>query len=317
VARTPRIDATRTTVRRYWPAKGDAIATSLLASAGAVGHRMVRHFIASEVGDLIGERFRLEAWAGRGSMGSVFRARDLSTGQQAAVKLLQPGLEEQEARFVREAELLSGIRHPRIVSYVDHGLSNEGEHYLAMEWLEGETVAQRLQRSGLTLEETVGLILSVADALEAAHGAGLVHRDVKPQNLFLVRGEVQRAKLLDFGAARPIETPDAMLTSPGGIVGTPGYMAPEQAQGSLDSRTDIFALGCLFFRCLTGQVPFAAANPMTLLFRTIFEPQPSVRAIRPDVPEHIDALIARMMAKDPLGRPSARELATELSDRAA
>jgi serine/threonine protein kinase len=153
-------------------------------------------------GETLAERFVLERLAGTGAMGQVWLARDRDGGPPLAIKLLAKSEEEQPARFQREALLLSQLDHPRIVRYVAHGQAPSGELYLAMEWLDGEDLANRLEGGALSLRETVALVRHVAQALSAAHAAGIVHRDIKPSNLFLPQGSIDAVKVLDFGVAR-------------------------------------------------------------------------------------------------------------------
>jgi serine/threonine protein kinase len=195
---------------------------------------------------LIGERFRLEARDAVGGMGAVYRATDEHTGETVAVKLMHPGDDGRVERFAREAVALATLRHPAIVRYVAHGVSADGQHYLAMEWLEGEDLHARLEREGrLGVSESLALVGRIAGAVGAAHARGMVHRDLKPGNIFLVGGQIGRAKLLDFGIARlGLAAP---VTRAGQWVGTPGYMAPEQVRegATVDARADVFALGCV------------------------------------------------------------------------
>src|SRR5579859_2861743 len=153
-------------------------------------------------GEVIAERFEIEQAAGAGGMGTVYRARDRRTGSAVAVKVLRTEGTRDE-RFLREARLLAEVKHPRIVRYVSHGETPSGEPYLAMEWLEGEELASRLSRGGLTVGESILVLRRAAEGLASAHSRGLVHRDIKPSNLFLPAGDLDRLKLLDFGVARP------------------------------------------------------------------------------------------------------------------
>jgi eukaryotic-like serine/threonine-protein kinase len=192
-------------------------------------------------GDLLAGRFALEDHRGSGGMGEIFRALDRATGEAVAVKALleHPHLSTPE-RFAREASVLAALSHPGTVRYVAHGDTPAGERYLVMEWLEGEDLKSRIARAPLTIAESVTLGRRVAGALGAAHPQGVVHRDVKPSNLFLPQGRVELAKVLDFGLAWRAD--DTHLTHTGQMLGTLGYMAPEQARSSsrLDARTDVF-----------------------------------------------------------------------------
>ena len=166
------------------------------------------------------DRFELLRTAGRGAMGVVYEAIDRTTGERVALKILQAVGEEDAARFVREAQILEQLAHPGIVRHVAHGTSPDGQAFLAMEWLAGENLAERLARQGLTIPESVELGLAAASALAAAHARGVVHRDVKPSNLFLVDRQIGKVKLLDFGVAR--FRADRGLTATGTTIGTPG-----------------------------------------------------------------------------------------------
>ena len=268
-------------------------------------------------GDVIGDRFTIERLAGSGGMGAVYLSTDRVTGGPAAVKVLwghvldQP---EQAERFEREAEVLQELRHPGVVGYIAHGASPGGEPWLAIEWIEGESLAQRLRRKGLTVRESVGLARQVAEALSAAHRRGIVHRDLKPSNLYLDGAALDRVKVLDFGIAKVAGgTP---LTMTGVVVGTPFYMSPEQARGEreIDARADVFALGCVLFHCLTGKAPFAGDEVHAALLKVVLDDAPRLSEVCEGIPEALDDLVARMLAKSPRDRPSdAAALAGELA----
>jgi tetratricopeptide (TPR) repeat protein len=237
-------------------------------------------------------------------MGTVYVANDTLLGKPVALKVLAPGGEVHAERFTIESEVLSEIRHPAVVKYVAHGVS-DGRAYLAMEWLEGESLAKRLAGRGLTLGESLTLGIRVVEALAELHRRGIVHRDLKPGNLFLVDGDPSLVKLLDFGIARRRARDGAALTVTGTKLGTPGYMAPEQARGDrdVDARADLFALGSVLFKCLTGASAFAGDDPLTVLFNVVFREPPRVRDLNPEVPEALDELIARLLSKAPNDRP--------------
>ena len=257
-------------------------------------------------GTRLAGRFTIERRAGAGGMGTVYVARDLQTAQRVALKVLLAG--ERDAldleRFDREATVLSELAHPGIVRYVAHGVDENGGPYLAMEWVEGTTLADRLGEP-LTREASLVLVRAVADALGAAHALGIVHRDIKPSNIVLDGGDVAQPRLLDFGIARH-QGADRALTQTGAVIGTPGYMAPEQARGltTFDARADVYALGCLLFRCITGRTPFVGEHPVAVLARTILEEAPHVCDLCPDVSMRIDELVASMLARDPSKRPT-------------
>jgi eukaryotic-like serine/threonine-protein kinase len=267
-------------------------------------------------GEVIDERFLIEHLAGVGGMGAVYRAKDLATGGAVAVKAVDTPPGPKGERFVREAHMLAQLSHPAVVQYVAHGLTARGVPYLAMEWLDGEDLALRLARSGLTLDETLALMQRVCAGLAAAHDRGMTHRDIKPSNLFLVEGRVQAAKLLDFGVARQPGFAHT-LTRAGSTLGTVGYMAPEQALDvrDVDARADVFALGCVLFECLTGRPPFEGQHEVAVLANLLRGDVPRIRELRPDIPEALDELVASLLAKDRARRPAdAGALAAALRD---
>lgn len=238
-------------------------------------------------------------------MGTVYRARDRYRGEIVALKLLHTGTigADEDARFAREAQLLSELRHPGIVSHVAHGQTPDGQRFLAMEWLDGEDVAQRLARGPLPLRDCLRLLGQVADALSLAHQRGVIHRDLKPSNLFLRGGDVGQVKILDFGIARRISAAHGM-TRTGMVIGTPEYMAPEQARGTRDllPTADIFSLGCVLYECLTGQPPFVADHVAAVLVRILFDDPIPVEECRLGIPKSVCSLVERMLAKDPAQR---------------
>jgi tetratricopeptide (TPR) repeat protein len=258
--------------------------------------------------DLVAQRFEIERRAGSGGMGEVYQARDLQTNHRVALKVLKLGREEHADRFAREAAVLAEFDHPGIVRYVDHGLTRQGQPFLAMEWLEGETLAARLARHSLSIAESVTLALHVAEALAVLHRRNIVHRDLKPANLVLVGASptLDRVKLLDFGIARFVGAGDRSLTRPGMLMGTPGFMAPEQARGEedIDVRADVFALGCVLYRCLTGRAAFAGSDPLAILLKVMLEDAPRPSRLNAEVPQPLDELVARMLAKQREDRPA-------------
>jgi len=248
-------------------------------------------------------------------MGTIYRATDGLSGQPVALKLLHSEGPESLQRFSREAAVLSALHHPGIVSYVAHGTTPDGRPFLAMEWLEGEDLAQRLARQPLSLEESLALLRQASDALAVAHQRGVIHRDLKPSNLFLRHGRPEDVVLLDFGLARHL-VPSLALTASQMVLGTPGYMAPEQvsAQSQLTPGADIFSLGCVLYECLTGKPPFSAPHFVAALAKILFaEPEP-LRSVRPELPAAVEELTHRMLAKDPERRfPEASSLLSALS----
>src|SRR5262245_32295525 len=257
-------------------------------------------------GNILANRFRIERPAAAGGMGAVYRPQELGSGEIVAIKVLHAAAPTtDELRFAREARVLSDLRHPGIVRYVDCGRTPEGKPYLVMEWLDGETLGERLSQRGLDQGESVTLALALAQALAAAHAQGIVHRDIKPQNLFLPDGDIRRIKLIDFGLARR-RLESGALTRTNAFLGTPAYTAPEQARGSREvgPPADIFSLGCVLFECLLGKPPFLGEHVMAVLAKILFEDAPHPSEVNAAIPLSLGNLVARMLSKDPSQRPS-------------
>ena len=250
-------------------------------------------------------RFELSGLAGEGGMSLVYRGVDRTTGRQVAVKILRDGVSFGD-RFERESKLLAELDDPRVVGYVAHGTSEAGEQYLVTEWLEGEPLSRRLEAGTLSVAQTVELARRAGGILGRLHERGIVHRDVKPSNLFLRGGAIERITLIDFGIARSHQAQSELpLTRTGMAIGTPGFMAPEQARGErdTDARADVFSLGCVIFRCLTGRSPFRGADALAVQLKIILDETPRLRAVRPGVPDGLDRLVTRMLAKARGDRP--------------
>lgn len=254
-------------------------------------------------GDVLAGRFEVGALAGKGGMGRVYRAYDRTQQTFVAVKVLAENSSKQAARFDREMNILADLSCANIVRHLERGTTDEGLPYFVMDWLEGEDLSKRIARADLTLAETLAIITGTATALAAAHAKQILHRDVKPSNIFLVHQQFEHIKLLDFGIARGPNN-DAVTTT-GGVVGTPAYMAPEYAQEEvmLDARADVFSLGCVFYECLTRIPAFAGAHWLSILAKILTTDPPRLRELRPDVPGAVEALVMRMMAKEPKDRP--------------
>jgi tetratricopeptide (TPR) repeat protein len=256
-------------------------------------------------GYTIDDRFVVGRLAGTGGMGAVYRAADRATGEAAAVKVIEARNQNEAERFLREAKTLATVVSPAVVRYLSHGTTREGALFLAMEWLEGEDLDQRLHRAGLTVSEALAVARRAAEGLAAAHDRRVIHRDVKPSNIFLVGGDPHRAKLIDFGVARA-DSYARPLTRTGMILGTAGYMAPEQAIAArdIDARADVFALGCVLFECLAGKPAFAGDQAIAVLAKVLCADVPRLRELRTAVPPALDDLVARMVAKDRDERPA-------------
>ncbi|UGT39789.1 protein kinase [Nocardia yamanashiensis] len=254
--------------------------------------------------------YRLVSVLGRGGMGQVWLAEDTRLGREVALKVLPPELavdEEYRRRFEREARLAVKLRGPHVVPIHSFG-ELDGRLYIEMERVDGEDLGKILHRHGaLTPERAVDLVAQVAEALDVAHAAGLVHRDVKPSNVLTLPSGF--AYLIDFGIARG--GGQAAITSTGVAVGTWAYMAPERFSGEEDLRSDVYSLACLLFECLTGELPFGQTGPAQQMAAHLTAPPPRASVGHPQVPVALDGVIARGMAKHPPHRyASAGELAT-------
>ncbi len=256
-------------------------------------------------GDVIDERFVLERVAGAGGMATVYRALDRRSGARVALKLVRDADNEIVRRFDHEAQSLAELHHPHVVRYVAHGSVGPSDRWLAMEWLEGEDLAVRLARGPLSIEDAITLGARVARALEAAHGRGVIHRDIKPSNLLLIGSSVEDVRLIDFGIAQTSSV-SRRVTETGMAIGTPGYMAPEQARGDrmrVDGRADLFSLGAVLFECVTGRAVFEGKHLMAVLARLLFEEAARIRDLCPEAPTELDELVANLLAKNPEARP--------------
>ena len=255
-------------------------------------------------GDVVADRFEIERLAKSGGMGAVYRAIDREGGGAVAVKMLSGCSEQAATYFAREARILAEIHHPGVVEYRAHGRTETGTLWLAMEWLDGVDLEERMSATQLSIRESLALVRRAAEALGAAHERGIVHRDIKPSNLFLVDRDIEKAKLLDFGIARSREA-TRPATRTGMLLGTPGYMAPEQTLGAKDltPAADVFALGCVLYECLTGEAAFSGEHMMVVLAKIILGHTPRVKAARKGIPTALDELVASMLAKDPADRP--------------
>ena len=260
--------------------------------------------------------YTIERELGRGGMATVFLARDLKHHRPVALKALYPHLSYVlgPERFRREIELLAALTHPHIVPLHDSG-GTAGLLWYTMPYVDGESLRDRLRRDGrLPLEDVVRITTEVADALYYAHGRGIIHRDLKPENILLSAGH---AFVADFGIARALtQAGDDRLTGTGLALGTPAYMSPEQAAGeqAVDARSDIFSLGCVVYEMLAGEPPFTGPSPQAVLAQRLTGPAPPLRSRRADVPQPVEAAVARALAPDPLARyPTAAAFASGLA----
>lgn len=246
---------------------------------------------------------------GHGGMAVVYRARQDSLERTVAIKILSENLAastEFMERFRREARTVANLRHPNVITVFDFGEDENGVPYLVLEYIEGPTLAD-LMDTGLDDRRIPGLLDQIAAGLDYAHARGVIHRDIKPGNVLMT--DDGRAVLADFGLAWLLE--GAHLTLTGGVIGTPEYMAPEQAGGeAIDHRVDVYALGVVLYEMLVGARPFVAETPIAVLLQHLQDPPPSIVDARPDLPLGVGEVIARALAKDPSERfGSAGELA--------
>jgi serine/threonine protein kinase len=258
----------------------------------------------------VAKRFVIQAEAGRGGMGAVYRALDTTTQRLVALKVLHEEAGHQLQRFAREAQLLSELNHPGVVRFIDYGIIGDGERgagqpFLVMEWLDGESLSQRLERELLTIGETLVMTCKVAEALGAAHQRNVVHRDLKPGNIFLIGKSVAHTKVLDFGIASARGENRKDLTDTRTVLGTPGYMAPEQIQSSKHASpaADVFSLGCVMFKCLTGYIPYEGRNTIDLVLSMMTRPPMSLTKLRSDTTAPLESLLATMLNRDKSKRP--------------
>jgi len=244
--------------------------------------------------------YRIEERIGRGGMGLVYRAEHLNLRRRAAIKIIAPELAEASGfreRFNREARIAAALQHPNIVAVYDAG-EEDGLLYLAMQYIEGNDLSAVLRSQGrLRPYRALDVCRQVAAALDAAHGQGLIHRDVKPANVLI---EGRTAFLTDFGLTKRIEGTRTQLTKAGDVVGTIHYVAPEQIEGArVDARTDIYSLGCLVYHCLSGELPFARDTDVAVIYAHLSEEPPRLTSVRPELPGGLDAVIAKALEKSP------------------
>ncbi|WP_428262594.1 serine/threonine-protein kinase [Haliangium sp.] len=250
--------------------------------------------------------YRIIERIAKGGMGEVYLARHEIMQREVAIKVLHASLLDKPDlvdRFLNEARAAATIRHPGIVEIFDVGYT-ERRAYIVMELLRGELLAERLARTNVDIDSAMLLIRQLAGAVGAAHACGIIHRDLKPENIFVVRDPDvpggERTKILDFGIAKLLESQRGVHTATGILFGTPAYMAPEQCQdaATVDSRADIYSLGCIFYELLCGRPPFGHGG-MELVAAHLCDPPPSLCSLAPEVPEGLEAVVLRLLAKDP------------------
>ncbi len=282
-------------------------AASSAANAPAVAYdRGVRSAAPSSfaIGAMIAGTYAIERELGRGGMGTVLLASHIRLpGKRVAIKVLHAEVssDEMRARFKREAEIVSLLAHPNIVHIEDYNVTADGTPYLVLEYLVGESLAQRLARGPLAVEAAMSIVRQVGSALVVAHAKGVVHRDLKPHNIFLVPTEVdgrplEIAKVLDFGISKMIDS-DTVKTEDNALLGTPQYMAPEQAtgqHGTIDGRTDVFSFGAIVYEMLSGQPAFTGRSVPEIVFKVVYE---EPLALSPTVAPAIVEAIRRAMSK--------------------
>jgi serine/threonine protein kinase len=265
------------------------------------------------IGTLLNERFRLEEKIGSGGMSTVYRAWDPTLERWVAIKLMHRDISEepdQLERFRREARAVARLSHPHVVTVIDFG-EDDGTPYIVLEYVEGETLKERIKRMGrLPVAEAVAYGIEIGRALTCAHEAQLVHRDVKPQNVLIdMEG---RAKVTDFGIARSLEVDAAGLTADGRVLGTTDYVSPEQALGKqVTEQSDVYSLGIVMFEMLTGEVPFRAESQVAVAMKHVKEPLPDVQRIRPEASATLASVVEHATAKELGNRYATAEDLTE------
>ena len=266
------------------------------------------------IGRVIAERFRIISLIARGGMGKVYKAEQAPLGRSCAIKVLNPNYNgdadpEFHRRFFREASITSRITHPNSVTIFDYGKTDDEIYYMAMEYLEGQTLHHALREVGTMHEDRVGRIAQqICRALREAHTLDVIHRDLKPANIFLSKhgDDEDFVKVLDFGLVKHLsERPEEQLTQTGLFMGSPKYMAPEQIQGGqVDARTDVYSLGIMMYEMLAGKVPFERPSSVNILMAHVGEPPPPMRAVNPNIviSPNFEELVMRCIAKDPAER---------------
>src|SRR6266851_5239426 len=276
--------------------------------------------------------YRIVAKIGAGGMGEVYLAQDTKLDRKVALKILPADLasnRDRMERFIREAKAAAALSHPNIAQIFEIG-EHDGTHYIAMEFIDGVTLREKIHRERTELRKLLRYLQHAAEGLAKAHAAGIVHRDLKPDNIMITRDG--HAKILDFGLAKLIEQPPMPASdsseiatavmpqhsTPGTVMGTVGYMSPEQAQGKtneIDQRSDIFSFGCILFEAATGKKPFEGESVIKSLHKVIYEPAPPITDLNPAAPADLQRIVRRCLAKDADERyQSIKEVAIELKE---
>ncbi|HJZ69459.1 MAG TPA: serine/threonine-protein kinase, partial [Blastocatellia bacterium] len=277
-------------------------------------------------------RYEIRSKIGEGGMGEVYLAEDTSLHRKVALKILPEELasnKDRMRRFVQEAQAAAALNHPNIATIHEIG-EHEGTHFIAMEFIDGVTLGGKIHQEQADLRKLLRYLQHAAEGLAKAHAAGIIHRDLKPDNIMVTREG--HAKILDFGLAKlieqsPVPSSDssevatavmAQQSTPGAIMGTVGYMSPEQAQGKtkeIDQRSDIFSFGCILFEAATGKKPFAGESVIKSLHMVVYEPAPLITELNPNSPTELQRIVRRCLAKDPDDRyQSIKEVAIELKE---
>lgn len=283
--------------------------------------KSVAEIAQGRIGQLVAERYELQRVLGVGASGAVYEALHRYTHRSVALKAMHPHLTaapEAVQRFLREARAAAAIGHPAIPQVLDAGTLEDGRPYLVSELLEGRSLDEAIRSGSLSLDDVAAIGVQLCDALAAAHDVQIVHRDVKPENVFLVRESGGLGvRLLDFGVAKNLQSPDrsTILTKPGTAVGTPTYMAPEQARAQpVDARTDVWGAGAVLFHAATGRTHFQEPSLPMLLMRIVTTRPPRLRELRPDAAEALARAIDGALEPDPAERwPDARAMAAALT----
>ncbi|WP_437326709.1 serine/threonine-protein kinase [Sorangium sp. So ce381] len=274
------------------------------------------------LGKVLNQKFKIHSLLATGGMGVIYRGEQIALERQVAIKVLTPTNSSNQIdpnfhkRFFLEASILARLQHPNIVTVFDYGRVENMEperYFMAMEFLEGETLFRRLRKAGrLPAPDSMGIARQIARGLREAHKHGVVHRDLKPSNVMLVPGEDtgELVKILDFGLVKVLADDSEELTQQGSFLGSPRFMSPEQiSHGKVDLRTDVYSLGVILYQMLCGKVPFEAQNSVQILIAHLQQPVPRMKERNPeaDVPEPLEAFVLRCLSKDPDGRPANME----------